>query len=134
MPDASRKIAVVTGASSGIGAATARRLAADGYQVVLAARRLDRLQDLAAEIDGVAVRCDITNQADVDALAAQFPTIHVLVNNAGGAHGKATVMESDEGQWRTMWETNVLGTMGCAGHWYQPSSPPVTVSSSPSPR
>ena len=111
MSDAPRKIAVVTGASSGIGAATARRLAADGYQVVLAARRLDRLQDLAAEIDGVAVQCDITDQADVDALAAQFPTIHMLVNNAGGAHGKTTVMESDEGQWRTMWETNVLGTM-----------------------
>ena len=102
MSDAPRKIAVVTGASSGIGAATARRLAADGYQVVLAARRLDRLQDLAAEIDGVAVQCDITDQADVDALAAQFPTIHMLVNNAGCAHVKTTVIESYEGQLLTI--------------------------------
>lgn len=111
MSDEAHKIAVVTGASSGIGAATARHLAADGYRVVLAARRLDRLESLAAEIDGVAVKCDITQQADVDKLAAQFPVIDVLVNNAGGAHGKTTVLESDEAQWRTMWETNVLGTM-----------------------
>ncbi|WP_026314071.1 SDR family NAD(P)-dependent oxidoreductase [Actinomadura flavalba] len=114
-----RKTAVVTGASSGIGAATARRLAAEGFHVVLAARRRDRLDALAEEITGsvpgagkvAAVTLDVTDQASVDALAAAVGTCHVLVNNAGGAVGLEPVAEADPADWRTMYETNVLGLL-----------------------
>jgi len=103
--------AVVTGASSGIGAATARALAADGYRVFLGARRLERLRELAAEIDGEAIALDVTDQASVEAFAAQVPACDVLVNNAGGALGLEPLGEADEELWRTMYESNVLGTM-----------------------
>ena len=103
-------IAVVTGASSGIGAASARVLAAAGYQVFCAARRRDRLTELAAEIGGVAVACDITDPAQVDALAAAVgDRLDLLVNNAGGAVGTETLAEADFDAWVTMFETNVLG-------------------------
>ena len=102
--------AVVTGASSGIGAATARALAEAGYRVVCAARRTDRIEPLAAEIDGVAVACDITDPAQVDALAAAVgDRLDLLVNNAGGAVGTETLAEADFDAWVTMFETNVLG-------------------------
>ncbi|WP_192760014.1 SDR family NAD(P)-dependent oxidoreductase [Actinomadura algeriensis] len=112
-----RKTAVVTGASSGIGAATARRLAAEGFNVVLAARRRDRLDDLAKEIAGtvpgaakiVPVTLDVTSQESVDALADAVGGCHVLVNNAGGAVGLDSVAGADLDDWRTMYETNVLG-------------------------
>ncbi len=104
--------AVVTGASSGIGAATARLLAAHGFRVVVAARRAERVRALADEIDGVAVPCDITRAADVAALAeAAGPSVSVLVNNAGGALGLEPVAEADLDKWRTMYETNVIGTV-----------------------
>lgn len=104
-------MAVVTGASSGIGAATARRLAADGFRVVCAARRLDRIEALAAEIDGLAVRCDVTDPADVAALAEQAgPAVALLINNAGGALGLEPVAEADLDAWQRMYATNVLGT------------------------
>lgn len=108
---ADRPVAVVTGASSGIGAATARALAGAGFAVVLGARRVDRCAALAAEIDGTALRLDVTDQESVDALAAAVPECRLLVNNAGGAHGLEPVAESDVDDWRWMFETNVLGTL-----------------------
>ena len=105
------KVAVVTGASSGIGAATARALAADGFQVVLGARRLERLDELAAEIAGEAVALDVADPDSVEGFAARLPRCDVLVNNAGGAHGLEPLGEADEDKWRTMYESNVLGTM-----------------------
>ncbi|MDA3628049.1 SDR family NAD(P)-dependent oxidoreductase [Saccharopolyspora oryzae] len=103
--------AVVTGASSGIGAATARQLSAAGFNVVLGARRLDRLTELAEEIGGTALPLDVTDQESVDAFVAQVPECHVLINNAGGAKGLAKIADADEDDWRWMWETNVLGTL-----------------------
>ena len=106
------KSAVVTGASSGIGAATARRLAAEGFHVYCAARREDRVAALAEEIGGTAVRCDVTSPDDVAALAEQVgPRLDVLVNNAGGAFGSAPVAEADSDDWRRMYEVNVIGLM-----------------------
>lgn len=104
-------VAVVTGASSGIGEATARTLAAQGFHVVVGARRLDRLEHLARDIGGTALELDVTDEDSVDAFAAVLPRVDVLVNNAGGAKGLATVMEADLDDWRWMWETNVLGTL-----------------------
>ena len=89
------RTAVVTGASSGIGAATARALAAQGFHVVCAARRSDRITALAEEIGGTAVTCDVTDPASVAALAEAVETCHVLVNNAGGAFGQEPVDEAD---------------------------------------
>src|SRR6478735_9272738 len=111
MTTSSTPVAVVTGASSGIGEATARTLAAQGYQVVVGARRVDRLEKLAAEIGGTALPLDVTDEDSVAAFAAAVPRADVLVNNAGGAKGLATVAEADLDDWRWMWETNVLGTL-----------------------
>lgn len=105
------KIAVVTGASSGIGAATARRLAAEGYRVLCAARRVERIEALASEIDGQAIACDITSDEDVARLAETVGgRCDLLVNNAGGAIGLEPVADADLDAWRVMFETNVLGT------------------------
>lgn len=107
-----KKTAVVTGASSGIGAATARALAAAGFHVYCAARRLDRIEALAAEIGGTAVTCDVTDEAQVAALAATVgDSLDLLVNNAGGAFGVGPVIDSDPDQWRQMYEINVIGTL-----------------------
>jgi NADP-dependent 3-hydroxy acid dehydrogenase YdfG len=105
------KTALVTGASSGIGAATARSLARAGFEVVVAARRLERCEELAAEIGGHAARLDVTDPASVAELANAVPDCSVLVNNAGGALGLEPVAEADEEHWRAMYETNVLGVM-----------------------
>lgn len=111
----SGKLAVITGASSGIGAASARALAAEGFQVVLAARRLERLEELAAEIgEGAeAVALDVTDPASVERLAARLGprNVSVLVNNAGGALGLEHLADADEERWRWMFEANVMGTM-----------------------
>jgi NADP-dependent 3-hydroxy acid dehydrogenase YdfG len=108
----STRTAVVTGASSGIGAATARRLAAEGFHVWCAARRENRVKELAAEIGGTAIRCDVTDEQQVAALAdAVGPRLDVLVNNAGGAFGADPVARADADQWRRMYEVNVIGLM-----------------------
>ncbi|KRE36013.1 oxidoreductase [Janibacter sp. Soil728] len=107
-----RPLALVTGASSGIGAATARALAAAGHEVICAARRTDRIADLATEIDGRAVTCDVTDADSVAALAAEVgDRLAVLVNNAGGAYGLDPVATGDIEDWRTMYEVNVIGTL-----------------------
>jgi NADP-dependent 3-hydroxy acid dehydrogenase YdfG len=105
------RTAVITGASSGIGAATARALAGEGYATVLGARRLERLEALAAEIGGKAVALDVTDPGSVTAFTDRIERCDVLVNNAGGALGLEPVAEADEAQWLQMYEANVLGTM-----------------------
>ncbi len=106
-----RRVAVVTGASAGIGAATARTLAAQGFHVVCAARREELVQAVADEIGGTAAVVDVTDADAVAALAAGLDRVDVLVNNAGGARGLEPVAEADVDNWRWMWESNVLGTL-----------------------
>ena len=105
------KTAVVTGASSGIGAETARQLADAGFDVIVGARRLERIQALAREIGGLAITLDVTDQSSVDAFADKVERANILVNNAGGALGLSPIAEADTEQWRVMYDTNVLGLM-----------------------
>jgi NADP-dependent 3-hydroxy acid dehydrogenase YdfG len=109
------KTAVVTGGSSGFGAAIARRLAGEGFRVIVGARRLPLLEALAVEIGGLALPLDVTDAASVAAFAEgvrrEAPALHLLVNNAGGAHGMETVAEAVDEKWETMFETNVLGVL-----------------------
>ena len=93
------RTAVVTGASSGIGAATATRLAAEGFDVVLGARRMDRLTGLADSIGARALPLDVTDPASVEAFAAALARVDVLVNNAGGAFDGNPVAEADLDSW-----------------------------------
>jgi NADP-dependent 3-hydroxy acid dehydrogenase YdfG len=106
-----QRVAVVTGASSGIGEATAKTLAALGFHVVAVARRADRINALADEIGGTAIVADVTDAAAVEALAGKVTRADILVNNAGGARGLEFVADADLEHWRWMWETNVLGTL-----------------------
>ncbi|MDT4903935.1 MAG: hypothetical protein QOH52_1951, partial [Pseudonocardiales bacterium] len=102
----------MTGASSGIGAATARRLAAEGYEVVAAARRRERLDELAASVPAIsAVTLDVTSAESVAELAASLDDVAVLVNNAGGALGVEPIERADPADWRQMYETNVIGVL-----------------------
>jgi NADP-dependent 3-hydroxy acid dehydrogenase YdfG len=106
--------ALVTGASSGIGAATVRRLRAEGWDVVATARRADRLAALAEETGADTIVADVTEDADVARLAAQVADggpLDALVNNAGGAFGLDPVESSSLDHWRQMYELNVLGTL-----------------------
>ncbi|WP_405585903.1 SDR family oxidoreductase [Streptomyces sp. NBC_01190] len=110
------RTAVVTGASSGIGAATARRLAEAGFHVVLVARRADRLDALAKDLSAaghssVVHVLDVTDRAAVDAFATSLAECDVLINNAGGALGLDPVATADPADWRTMYEVNVIGVL-----------------------
>jgi NADP-dependent 3-hydroxy acid dehydrogenase YdfG len=113
-------LAIVTGASSGIGAASARRLATEGFHVLAVARRADRLEQLVKEITGgggraTAVTADITRPDDVAALAATVEelggALTLLLNNAGGARGTEYIEAADVDDWQWMYEVNVLGTL-----------------------
>ena len=106
-----RGVAVVTGASSGIGAATAVRLAAEGFSVVLGARRVDRVREVAAACGGTALPLDVSDDSSVAEFCAAVPSCRVLVNNAGGALGLDPVAAADLDRWQRMWEVNVLGTV-----------------------
>ena len=109
-----KKIAVITGGSSGIGAAAADALANDGYHVVVAARRLDRIAEVAERTGGTAVELDVTDDASVEAFAArvsELGRVDVLVNNAGGALGLDPLREADLEDWQVMYDTNVLGVV-----------------------
>ncbi len=106
-----RGVAVVTGASSGIGAATAARLAKAGFDVVVGARRFDRLREMAVEWGARALPLDVTDDSSVAAFAAEVPDCRVLVNNAGGALGMDAFEDADIGKWQWMFDANVLGTV-----------------------
>ncbi len=129
MTAAGTPVAVVTGASSGIGAATARGLAAAGYHVALTARRKDRIEALAAELTAegrpaTAYALDVTDRPAVDAFATTLERCDVLVNNAGGALGADPVATGDPADWRQMFEVNVIGTL----HITQALLPALTAS------
>ena len=110
LPGAGRT-AVVTGASSGIGAASATQLAGEGFDVVIGARRLDRLESLASSIGARALPLDVTDDASVAEFAAALDRVDVLVNNAGGAFDAAAVADADLDAWTRTYEVNVLGTV-----------------------
>ena len=109
-----KDFAIVTGASSGIGAATAKLLAANGFHVIAAARRMDRLADLAKSDSNIEiVELDVTNQKSVDALAAKLvgKPVSVLVNNAGGAFDASPIADSDPEIWAKTFDVNVTGAV-----------------------
>ena len=108
-----RGTAVVTGASSGIGAASARALAGAGFAVVLGARRDERLAAIAAEIGATAraLHLDVTDLTSVDAFSQAVPECRVLINCVGGALGLEPIVAADEAHWQAMYDSNVLGTM-----------------------
>jgi NADP-dependent 3-hydroxy acid dehydrogenase YdfG len=109
VPDDVSRTALVTGASSGIGAATVRALAGAGLRTVSAARRIERCRELAEEVGGEAIELDVTDPASVERLAEQLGDVDVIVHSAGGALGMERVEDADEDHWRTMFETNVMG-------------------------
>jgi NADP-dependent 3-hydroxy acid dehydrogenase YdfG len=106
---ARRPTAVITGASSGIGAAAAQRLAALGWGLVIGARRAARLAEVAAATNADARPLDVTDPASIEAFCDGIEHCDLLVNNAGGALGLAPVLDADEEQWRWMYDANVLG-------------------------
>ena len=114
--DPSRLTAVVTGASSGIGRATARRLVEEGWHVLAVARREDRLEELAAETGCAVLAVDITADDSVDRLVARARELfgsglNAVVHVAGGALGVETAAEADLEKWQRMYDINVLGTV-----------------------
>ena len=109
MNEHATRTAVITGASSGIGAATALRLAKEGFAVVLGARRVDRLQEVAERCAGTALELDVTDASSIEKFAAQVERADVLVNNAGLALGMTSLDQISDEELAVMWETNVLG-------------------------
>jgi NADP-dependent 3-hydroxy acid dehydrogenase YdfG len=107
----SNRVALVTGASSGIGAATVRVLAAEGFETVAAARRVERCEELAREVGGRALRLDVTDDASVASLERELERVDVVVHSAGGALGLDPVEKADVEQWRWMYDSNVLGVL-----------------------
>lgn len=105
------RTAVVTGGSAGIGAATAIRLGAEGFSVVVGARRLDKAEEVASRCGGRALTLDVTDAASVEGFASAIPAVHVLVNNAGLAAGHDHLEDLPDERARVMWETNVLGLL-----------------------
>jgi NADP-dependent 3-hydroxy acid dehydrogenase YdfG len=108
---ANGRTALVTGASSGIGEATVRSLAAEGFEVVAAARRVERCEEVVREVGGRALHLDVGDPESAAQLTEALPDVSVIVNNAGGALGLEPVAEANEEYWRQMYETNVLGVM-----------------------
>jgi NADP-dependent 3-hydroxy acid dehydrogenase YdfG len=108
---AQSRTAVITGASSGIGEATARRLAKDGFEVILGARRMERLQEVARETGGRAFPLDVTDASSVERFVAEVTSVNVLVNNAGLASGMQPISELSDERVEAMWETNVAGLL-----------------------
>lgn len=109
--DNSQKVAIVTGGSAGIGAATAAALAKDGWQVIVAARRRDKIEKVAQEIGGTAIELDITSDESVNNLVDRVDRVDLLVNNAGGAKGLDPIANANLADWEWMYEVNVLGTL-----------------------
>lgn len=107
----SKRVAVVTGASSGIGAATAVALHSAGYDLVLGARREDRLRAIGEPLGALCLPLDVTDAESVHAFCANIPIVHCLVNNAGGALGLDRLAEARDSDWERMYDTNVLGLM-----------------------
>jgi NADP-dependent 3-hydroxy acid dehydrogenase YdfG len=106
-----KRIALVTGASSGIGAATVKSLAAAGLETIAAARRLERCAELAREVGGRALQLDVADPGSVAEVAGAIEEVDVIVHSAGGALGLEPVADADEENWRQMWESNVAGVM-----------------------
>ncbi len=106
-----RRVAVVTGASSGFGAATARTLSERGFDLVLGARRVDRLRDVATPLGARWAHLDVTDPASVEAFCAPLERVDLLVNNAGNAFGSEAVADAVEAKWQAMYELNVLGVL-----------------------
>ena len=106
-----KRVAVITGASSGIGAATAIALHKAGFEVVLGARRVDKLRAVAEPLGARYLALDVTDLASIQAFCAELPVAHVLINNAGGALGLDTVANAKDDDWQRMYDTNVLGLM-----------------------
>jgi len=106
-----KKIAVITGASSGIGAATARILHNAGFGLVLGARRIEKLREVGEPLGALCLPLDVTDLGSVEAFCEQIPTAHILVNNAGGAWGLDRIETAKDSDWQTMYDTNVMGLM-----------------------
>lgn len=111
MAEGTKKVAVVTGASSGIGAATAVALHQAGFALVLGARRLEKVREVGEPLGAVCMSLDVTDAASVEAFCAQIPEANVLINNAGGALGLDKFVDSKDEDWERMYDTNVLGLM-----------------------
>lgn len=111
MADSEKKIAVITGASSGIGAATARQLHEAGFGLVLGARRLEKVQKIGEPLGALCLPLDVTDADSVKAFCDQIPAANILVNNAGGAWGLDKLEAAKDSDWERMYDTNVLGLM-----------------------